>query len=182
MIALLIGTILLVGVMQIFASSREGYRLSEGLSRTQENARFAMDLLQRDIRMAGHFGCVNDQSLGQSSGFESALQASVLTSVSEPLNFAVAIQGFDADNSSPGDSLTIAASPVVGGGNYHPALPAVLDADTKSRRIAGSDMLVLRFATPDGVPVIAQYVMEKQPDGSWRIDGCVFEQSTEDTA
>ena len=35
---------------------------------------------------------------------------------------------------------------------------------------------------PDGVPVIAQYVMEKQPDGSWRIDGCVFEQSTEDTA
>ncbi|MGD9509589.1 MAG: DUF4864 domain-containing protein [Geminicoccaceae bacterium] len=35
---------------------------------------------------------------------------------------------------------------------------------------------------PDGVPVVAQYVMEKQPDGSWRIDGCVFEQSTEDTA
>ena len=32
---------------------------------------------------------------------------------------------------------------------------------------------------PDGVPVVAQYVMEKQPDGSWRIDGCVFEQSTE---
>lgn len=35
---------------------------------------------------------------------------------------------------------------------------------------------------PDGVPVIVQYVMEKQPDGSWRIDGCVFEASTEHTA
>ena len=35
---------------------------------------------------------------------------------------------------------------------------------------------------PDGVPVVVQYVMEKQPDGSWRIDGCVFEQSTEQTA
>ena len=35
---------------------------------------------------------------------------------------------------------------------------------------------------PDGVPVMVQYVMEKQPDGSWRIDGCVFEQSTEHTA
>ncbi len=32
---------------------------------------------------------------------------------------------------------------------------------------------------PDGVPVVAQYVMEKQPDGSWRIDGCVFEQTNE---
>jgi ketosteroid isomerase-like protein len=34
---------------------------------------------------------------------------------------------------------------------------------------------------PDGVPVVAQYVMERQPDGSWRIDGCVFERSTERT-
>jgi hypothetical protein len=25
---------------------------------------------------------------------------------------------------------------------------------------------------PDGVPVMALYVMEKQPDGSWRINGC----------
>lgn len=28
---------------------------------------------------------------------------------------------------------------------------------------------------PDSVPVIARYIMEQQPDGSWRIDGCVFE-------
>jgi hypothetical protein len=34
---------------------------------------------------------------------------------------------------------------------------------------------------PDGVPVVAQYFMEKQPDGSWRIDGCVFERTTEHT-
>ena len=34
---------------------------------------------------------------------------------------------------------------------------------------------------PDGVPIVAQYVMERQPDGSWRIDGCVFEQTNEAT-
>jgi hypothetical protein len=34
---------------------------------------------------------------------------------------------------------------------------------------------------PDGVPVVAQYVMERQPDGTWRIDGCVFEQTNEST-
>jgi hypothetical protein len=34
---------------------------------------------------------------------------------------------------------------------------------------------------PDGVPVVAQYVMERQPDGSWRIDGCVFERTSEST-
>jgi Domain of unknown function (DUF4864) len=34
---------------------------------------------------------------------------------------------------------------------------------------------------PDGVPVMAQYVMERQPDGSWRIDACVLERSAEQT-
>ena len=34
---------------------------------------------------------------------------------------------------------------------------------------------------PDGLPIVAQYVMEKQPDGSWRIDGCLLERSAEQT-
>ena len=33
----------------------------------------------------------------------------------------------------------------------------------------------------DGVPVVADYVMEQQPDGTWRIDGCVIERSNEQT-
>lgn len=32
---------------------------------------------------------------------------------------------------------------------------------------------------PDGVPVIAAYLMQQQPDGTWRIDGCVFERAPE---
>jgi hypothetical protein len=27
---------------------------------------------------------------------------------------------------------------------------------------------------PDGVPVTALYFMEQQPDGSWKISGCVL--------
>lgn len=27
---------------------------------------------------------------------------------------------------------------------------------------------------PDNVPVIALYIMEEQPDGTWRIDGCIL--------
>ena len=33
----------------------------------------------------------------------------------------------------------------------------------------------------DGVPLVADYVMEQQPDGTWRIDGCVIERSNEQT-
>ena len=34
---------------------------------------------------------------------------------------------------------------------------------------------------PDGKPVIALYSMERQPDGSWRIDGCMLAKSDEMT-
>ena len=57
MIALLIGAILLTGVIQIFISSRQSYQVGEGLSRLQENARFALEFLTRDVRMSGFQGC-----------------------------------------------------------------------------------------------------------------------------
>lgn len=52
MIALLIGAFLIAGVIQVFVSTRETYRMQEALSRLQENGRFAMDFLARDIRQA----------------------------------------------------------------------------------------------------------------------------------
>lgn len=30
---------------------------------------------------------------------------------------------------------------------------------------------------PDGAPVIANYLMERQADGHWRIDGCILEEA-----
>jgi hypothetical protein len=38
------------------------------------------------------------------------------------------------------------------------------------------------FVGPDGVPVIAEYFMERQPDGSWRIDGCRLDGSGDQSA
>ncbi|WP_225768344.1 DUF4864 domain-containing protein [Inquilinus sp. Marseille-Q2685] len=38
------------------------------------------------------------------------------------------------------------------------------------------------FVGPDGVPVIAEYIMERQPDGSWRIDGCRLDRSGDRSA
>ncbi|WP_036300292.1 PilW family protein [Methylomarinum vadi] len=63
MIALLLGAFLLGGVLQIFLSSRQTYRLLEGLSRVQESGRFALDILNKDIRMAGFLGCASLSSI-----------------------------------------------------------------------------------------------------------------------
>ncbi len=57
MVALAISLILLLGVAQIYVSTSATNRSQEGLSRVQENARFVLDLLARDIRLAGYSGC-----------------------------------------------------------------------------------------------------------------------------
>lgn len=57
MIAITLGMILIAGVIQIFSSSKQTYRVQEAMGRLQENARFALDLLGHDLRMAGNLGC-----------------------------------------------------------------------------------------------------------------------------
>lgn len=121
MIAIVIGIILTLGLVQIFGAAREAYRLSEGLARVQENGRFAMDYLQRDIRMAGHFGCVNDQARLQTTD---ALVSQFATG--GPLDFTTSIRGFDGAPAG----ITLTPAP-----------------------IAGTDSIVLRFLTANGVPV-----------------------------
>jgi len=58
MISLLIGAFLLGGVLQIFIGSKQTYRMQQNMSRLQENGRFAMDFLAKDIRMAGYRACL----------------------------------------------------------------------------------------------------------------------------
>jgi len=53
MIALVLGIFLIAGVLEIFLGSKQSNRMLENLSRLQENGRYAMDFMSRDIREAG---------------------------------------------------------------------------------------------------------------------------------
>lgn len=58
MIAMLIGLIVLNGVIQVMLSSKRSYLDNQAVSQIQENARFALDALSREIRIAGYIGCM----------------------------------------------------------------------------------------------------------------------------
>lgn len=60
MIAMLIGLFLVGGMMQVFNSSRLTYRVHEATARMQETGRTALEVLSRDIRMAGFWGCASE--------------------------------------------------------------------------------------------------------------------------
>ena len=53
MVALVISLFLIAGVIQLFIGSKQAYRFHEALSRIQENGRFALQAMTRDILMAG---------------------------------------------------------------------------------------------------------------------------------
>jgi len=64
MIAVVLGIFILTGIIQLFSSNLQHYRLQESLSRLQENGRFAINLITQDIRTAGYMGCIpTDQTI-----------------------------------------------------------------------------------------------------------------------
>ena len=124
LVAMAIGMVLVLGMVQVFAASRAAYQLSEGLGRAQENGRFAMDYLQRDIRMVGHVGCVNDQARRLAPNANAFVPH---FTAGGALDFRFGIRGYE--NSSPtGITLT----------------PA---------RLSGTDSIVLRFLRGNAIPV-----------------------------
>ncbi|MEM7303994.1 MAG: PilW family protein [Pseudomonadota bacterium] len=72
LVALTLGLLLLGGIMQVYLGTKTTYQVSEGLSRLQENTRFSIDMMARDIRMAGYLPCSQPQTsknvLNASSG------------------------------------------------------------------------------------------------------------------
>jgi len=59
MIALGLGLTLIASAVTVFSSSRQSVDLNSALTDIQDNARFAMDTITRDLRMAGFQGCVD---------------------------------------------------------------------------------------------------------------------------
>jgi type IV pilus assembly protein PilW len=132
------------GVLQIFLGTKQSYRMAEGLSRMQENARFAMDLIGQDIRMAGFRGCNS--------------QTAITNNLNSPTefnnNFNTSLQGFEA-TSDPGDSpavwspsmVTEITGPLVGGSDVITIRRATDDSYLVTAHASGSDDLTLASTT-----------------------------------
>jgi type IV pilus assembly protein PilW len=56
MVALAIGSFLMVGAIQIYNQSRQAFVVNESIARVQETAQFAMDTIEADLRMASNWG------------------------------------------------------------------------------------------------------------------------------
>lgn len=89
LITMLIGVIILNGVFHVVIASKRSELDHKEISYIQENARFALDMLSRDIRMAGYVGCAN----------KNTDQVNVITKDVMGFIGTAGIKGFDGDKS-----------------------------------------------------------------------------------
>jgi len=59
MVALVISLFLMGGVVSVYSGNKSTYQFADASARVQENGRFALEMLTRDIRLAGFYGCVD---------------------------------------------------------------------------------------------------------------------------
>jgi len=60
LIAMALSGIVISAIYTLYISQNKSYAIQEQIAEMQQNARVAMDMIIRDVRMAGYFGCTGD--------------------------------------------------------------------------------------------------------------------------
>ena len=92
MIAITLGMVAVAGAISIYLANRSSYKLVEAVARVQENARFAVEFLGRDLREAGGIVC------GGSLVQENVVLASYPTSTHWWSDWSAGLTGYDASS------------------------------------------------------------------------------------
>jgi type IV pilus assembly protein PilW len=62
LVALVISVFLLGGIVQVYSGNKATFTFTNALAEIQENARFALDTMNQDLRLAGEWGCIEYDS------------------------------------------------------------------------------------------------------------------------
>ncbi|MHB1528633.1 MAG: PilW family protein [Acidiferrobacteraceae bacterium] len=86
MIAITLSLLIVGAVISLYLTSQHLYKVQNNLARLQESARYAMNEIARDVRMAGYEGCLTGQHVAPHNNLNNSL--------SYPYNFSTAIEGY----------------------------------------------------------------------------------------
>ena len=156
MVAMVIGTILMAGVLSVQVNGRRSFETSQSQARMHDDARFTLDVIGRDVRMAGSYSNgVTTSEIENKSGDPGALP--LLGSDCAPnWYYDIELRLFGVDNNS----------------NYI--------ATCTSDYVADTDVLVVRYALPDAIldgqvlPDILYIRVSNDNDGLQNRKGILF--------
>lgn len=143
LLAMLLGVSLSASVVQVYVGNSQIQREQEARARMQENGRFAIAYLTREIRMAGYFGCL--------SRLDDKAVNNALDDPPSSFQPELGVQGWEANGTASGVSnVSVNNTAVVStaGGAWASSGANVLDAISA---VPGSDIIrVWRAALTGG--------------------------------
>lgn len=161
MVALVIASLLGIGLIQIFGGTRAAFNSNSALARAQENSRFAIGFIENDLRMVGHLGLSNEQGYQSGNIFNHLSSDGRSNNTNTPFLFRThqAVQGYGFTGTDAFNTVyPMPATPTVGAAAtaWSPALPAdlgLLGGGSAPQALAGSDVLMLRFLSAENAPL-----------------------------
>ena len=143
MIAMVIGLAIGAALIQLFIASRVTYNVSDGLARAQESARYALEIMNRDIRMADSEAICGNRSVDIRNWVDDPALAELMNQ--NP------VMGWEYDGTGVEEELAL---PATGGtdpsdwSNGTDGLPAALASST-FQALAGSDVFAMYTLSPN---------------------------------
>lgn len=77
LIALVLGLIVVLGVIQVFLGTSQTYALQRRMAAMQEDARFVLSRMASEIRMVNMYGCLNRSRLANADSFPAAFNTPI---------------------------------------------------------------------------------------------------------
>jgi type IV pilus assembly protein PilW len=157
MVALAIGSFLIIGAVQIYSQSRQAFVVNESIARVQETAQFAMDTIEADLRMASNWGR-NSRGL--------AVEGRSLVGNANPNSLTVPL----SSSGSCGDAWAFdLGTPIDGSDNSY----ALACAATGGAQAASDVVTVRRVSVQPTLPEAGRLQVQ-----STRIQGELFESAS----
>ena len=118
LVALALGSIVSIAVVNLFVQSKAGYVQRENVSRLQENGRYALQLLTRAVRSADYWGCIPTFKDNASRVIKDVSIA--ITGLTNPAEGVIATDGAAGANDAGYPTLTdtITVSGIQGGRTF----------------------------------------------------------------
>ena len=159
MIAVFLSIFIVGAMISVFGNSKQNYRLNENMSRLQENARFAVSFIARDIRMADYHACVIADS-----------RADAITGLNDTgLNGSDAITIIYRSNACDAASATIItrAYSIQTGANGGPALFRSVDGGAAEELVEGIENLQILYGEDTDNDHIPNYFVDAASITDW---------------
>jgi len=167
LIAMVMGLSLAAGVMQVYVGNSQTERDQEARARMQENGRFAINYLARELRMAGYLGCL--------AGIDETAINNTLDGPPPSFQPMSGIQGWEAADTGPGDIspstenvavvATNAGGWVTSGGNVLDVTNAVPGSDIVRIWNAAGTGATINSISPGGAMTVVNSAVIDIEDG-----------------